>query len=171
MAGIDNIRRVTILLVDDELEAREALKHMLSLKCPDYDIISCNSFEALQNMEECNPDVVIVDLDMASVDTFVYIREVLVRLPNTRIIVVSGSTDRETKIRCSRAGVSAYISKPVVFVHLCKVIKSILTELKRQKLQSQLEDKAFFPLHSLIIIPTTSPAAIQQSDLHPNVTW
>jgi two-component system LytT family response regulator len=73
---------IKTLIVDDEEEAREGLRHLLS-KVPDIQIVAVckNGLEAIQKTRQLQPDLVFLDIQMPEINGF----EVLNNLENITI--------------------------------------------------------------------------------------
>jgi two-component system, OmpR family, KDP operon response regulator KdpE len=105
------MRRISILIVDDEIAV---LKYIQSaLKSRGYDtLIAVNGNEALKTIEGEMPDIIILDVMMpGGPDGFEVCRR-LREWSQIPIIMLSGRTDPEEKVRCLEAGADDYISKP-----------------------------------------------------------
>jgi signal transduction histidine kinase/CheY-like chemotaxis protein len=70
-----NIKEGTILLVDDEPDALQLFRRMLALSGRDYKVLLArDGQEALHVLQECRPDVILLDLVMPKVDGFQFLK-------------------------------------------------------------------------------------------------
>jgi signal transduction histidine kinase/CheY-like chemotaxis protein len=107
---------LTILVVDDEPDARELLEQMLTT-CGARVVLAASAEEALAQLHREKPDMVVSDIGMPKIDGFELIRRVrasadarLARLP---ALALTAFTRREDEQRALRAGFDQYLPKPV----------------------------------------------------------
>jgi signal transduction histidine kinase/FixJ family two-component response regulator len=105
-----------VLLVDDEPDARELLRVMLS---PTNARISeaGNADEALRIYSEDRPDIILADVAMPGQDGYTFLRAIR-GLPggegaHARAIAVSAYARREDRQRALKAGINDHVCKPV----------------------------------------------------------
>ena len=121
----DKLRR--ILIAEDDDEHRIALKLMLKLS--KFDVIEArDGREAVDSVRRERPDIVLMDLSLPGVDGLQATRElrrdaVFQHLP---IIFVTGYDNQETVDRIRACGGTDYISKPIEFDDLKKMIRNYL---------------------------------------------
>ena len=106
----------TIVIIDDDENVSGALKRILEVTGGYKVSIAANGKAGLKLVRKTLPDLVLLDVIMPGIDGF----EVLKRLKSdTRtmsipVVMVSGETDEESKIRGARLYTDLYITKPVV---------------------------------------------------------
>ena len=83
-------RKIQVLVVDDQLRARTGLKALLAT-CPVISQIreAVNGREALQRVEECRPDVVLMDIVMPELNGLEATRQIKARWQPVKVIVLS----------------------------------------------------------------------------------
>lgn len=100
-----------ILVIDDEVDIREALDALLS--SVGYVVSTAESGVAAVERAEREPfDLAITDLRMpglSGVDTVVALRRIK---PGLAVIVVSGYVSDESALRCCEEGATRIVSKP-----------------------------------------------------------
>jgi two-component system chemotaxis response regulator CheB len=106
---------IRVLVVDDSSSVRELLVHILG-SAPGLAVVGCaaNGEDALRLAHELKPDVITMDLQMPRMDGFEAIRLIMQACP-TRIVVVSGSDDREevnASFRAIEAGALVLVRRP-----------------------------------------------------------
>ena len=106
---------VTILIVEDELEAREGIKKYIPWQQLGIDVVeeAENGLDAISLCEGINPDILLTDVRMPKMDGIqlaTYVRE---RFPNCKIIFLSGFSDKIYLKSAIRLGAINYIEKPV----------------------------------------------------------
>ena len=99
-----------VLIVDDQLRARHSLKALLTSTFPHAEVAEAsNSAEALQQVEEFNPDVVVMDIVMPRIDGLQSTRVIKTLAPGIKIIVLSLYPEYRTA--ALTAGADAFVSK------------------------------------------------------------
>lgn len=125
--------RATILIVDDQLSAREVLRGLLRDQ-PYNLVVAKTGEEALANAAEFSPDLILLDVMMPGMDGF----EVCQRLradadmAEIPIIMITALDDRDSRLRGIEAGVDDFISKPFDVVELKARVQTI-TRLNRYR--------------------------------------
>ena len=79
--------------------------------------VASSGNEALQRLEECNCDVILMDLQMPEMDGLEatrLIRGLPGEVSNTPIIAFSANAMEATRDQCSAAGMNDFIGKPFV---------------------------------------------------------
>lgn len=105
-----------ILIVDDEVSTRSALRRMLQLS--DYDIVeAADGREALERFANEPIDIVLTDILMPEMDGLEFIQTLQERYEDVKIIVMSGVFEIEgIYINCldhaRRIGVDIVLEKP-----------------------------------------------------------
>ncbi len=103
-----------ILIVDDEPFVQLFISQVLELKdC--YDIVTVSSGdEALETLEEFNPDIVLLDIEMDGMDGYTVCQKIRdnEKYRFTKIIMVSGHARVDERLRGYEVGADDYITKP-----------------------------------------------------------
>lgn len=114
-----------ILIADDHPDIAETLATMLALLGHE---VRCafNGAHALKVVQEFEPDVVILDINMPIADGY----EVARTLRATRdgrqfIIAMTGASHRETAQKAHDAGFNMHMTKPVSIEHIESVLARI----------------------------------------------
>src|ERR1700680_3333172 len=104
------LRGPTILVVDDEVASRKALRKILV--GAGYQFVEASSgAEALQRMSAQSCEMMVLDPELSDMDGFDLIR-VIRRQSFMPIIVLSISNDERWKVRAFDLGVDDYVTKP-----------------------------------------------------------
>lgn len=121
------------LLVDDERLARAELTRLLE-KFPEIEIIgeASNGEEAIEKIEELNPDLVFLDIQMPGMTGF----EVLEHLHIVPKIIFVTAYD-EYALKAFEVNALDYVLKPVELSRLEKAIEKVKTEVEEDKSQSE----------------------------------
>ena len=120
---------VRILVVDDELEARELMSRILQ----DFGAevaLADSGHSALSLLFEQRPHVLLADLGMPGMDGFALIEQVRALDPEfgglTPAVAVTGYTSPQDRLRALQAGYQNHIAKPVEPEELAIVIASLV---------------------------------------------
>ena len=117
---------IKILIVDDHPMMREALTAAL-MEETDMNVVgqASEGYEAILLLEECNPDVIIMDLLMQGMSGLEAIEKIIVLKPSARILVFSSLEDEEKILAAVQAGALGYFPKTAPRVHLLEAIRKI----------------------------------------------
>jgi len=80
---------------------------------------------ALANSRELSPDLIIIDVELGTVDGITLAGKILRELPNIKVIVVSETTDLDSLDRAIRAGVCGYLLKVNEQRELIRAIRTV----------------------------------------------
>src|SRR6516164_1062981 len=127
-----------VLVVDDKLDTRLLLRELLSSK--GYDVVTATEAEdAEEKVHSEKPDLVLLDVVMPGKSGYELCRE-LKDDPFTRLIpvvMITGLTDREDRVRGIEAGADDFLSKPLYPEELFARVKSLL---KLKEFTDELEN-------------------------------
>jgi DNA-binding response OmpR family regulator len=119
----------TILVVDDEVNIRNSVQ--TCLEGEEYEVRqACNGSEALEQIYQAAPDVMLLDLAMPVMDGMTVLAELSnlwSRFP-TRVIVVTAHGSVKTAITAVRLGASDFLEKPFSPDELRASVASVLRE-------------------------------------------
>jgi two-component system KDP operon response regulator KdpE len=109
-AGKRSIRGATVLLVEDDDEARHVLARELSSRGYTIDE-AADGRTALRRWEARRPDVVLLDLGLPDVDGLTIIGRIR-REAATPIVILSGRYAEQEKVVALERGADDYVTKP-----------------------------------------------------------
>jgi two-component system, chemotaxis family, protein-glutamate methylesterase/glutaminase len=108
-------RQIRVMIVDDAVVARSMMTRWIEAE-PDVKIVAAlrSGREALDRLEACDPDVVLLDVDMPELDGITALPLLLAKRRDLVIIMVSTLTRRsaELSLRALALGATDYIPKP-----------------------------------------------------------
>ena len=138
------MRRAKILIVEDELIARENLEHVL--KKEGYDTVAVDSgVRAFTELEKGEFDLVLTDLRMQQVDGMQVLERTKELYPDSEVVVITGFATVSTAVEAMQKGAYHYLPKPYKIEEVRILVRKALekrwlrqevTDLKRQ-VQSQ----------------------------------
>ena len=103
---------IRVLLVDDHTIMREGLKSLLD-QATDIEVVAqaSNGVEALQKVEECCPDVVVMDLTMPQMGGIEATGRIVAAHPGIKVLALSMIEDKSCVVECLKAGAKGYLLK------------------------------------------------------------
>lgn len=118
---------IRILIADDHSITREGLKVMLN-KMENFEVVAEaeNGRMAVSLARKCQPDVVVMDINMPDLNGVDATRQIVAELPQTRIIALSMYSDRSYVKGMLKAGVSGYLLKNCAFEELADAIQTVM---------------------------------------------
>jgi DNA-binding NtrC family response regulator len=117
-----------ILVVDDEIEACNALKDFLTMKGYDVDT-ALDGPTALEKVKQSTPHIVLLDMIMPGMGGIEVLKEIKKVDPNIGIIMVTVVTDHEQARETLTLGAYDYITKPVDLNYLETVVMVKILDL------------------------------------------
>ncbi len=120
-----NTQSLRIMLVDDHALVRSAVRQALT--APDIEIVgeAASADEALLMATELRPDLILLDLNLPGTDGQALLRELVPRLPDTRVVILSVSDSRRDLMRAIRNGASGYVTKDLSPDALQRAVRGI----------------------------------------------
>jgi len=122
-----------VLLVDDEVFARQGLRQFIDWRAYGFDTVleADNGEEALERIEKDRPELVVTDIRMPVLDGLDLIREVKERdLQEPLFIIVSGYSDFKYAQQAVRFGVQDFILKPIDKEELTGTLDRLVDQLR-----------------------------------------
>lgn len=117
-------RDMTILIVDDEPRIRDFVR--LNLEMEHYRVIEAsNGLEALEQVREHLPDLVVLDVMMPEMDGFETLKAIR-EVSNVPVVILTVRQSEQDKIRGLDLGADDYIAKPFSPPELLSRIRALL---------------------------------------------
>jgi two-component system nitrate/nitrite response regulator NarL len=118
---------VKVLLVDDHAVVRDGIRARLESNAG-FQVVgeAVNGREALQKVEELDPDVVLMDISMPvmnGMDAAMQLRE---KFPDTKVIILTMHEHKEYIQGVIRCGAQGYIVKDVSAQEMISAIKTVM---------------------------------------------
>lgn len=124
--------KTRVLLVDDHKMFRHALKLLLEQQ---QDLVVAgeagNGHDLLKTVQETNPDVVCLDINMPILDGIEATRRLLAIKPEIKIIGLSASTDPYYIKELMRAGAAGYVTKMESEDEIIHAIRAVVRSKKK----------------------------------------
>jgi DNA-binding NarL/FixJ family response regulator len=100
-----------VMLVDDHALVRSAVRQ--ALVAPDIEVVAeaGTAHETLELAPQLHPDVLLMDINLPGADGLSLLRELVPRLPDTKIVMLTISEDRRDLLQAVRNGAAGYLTK------------------------------------------------------------
>lgn len=134
-------KQYRVLIVDDHEILREGLMRVLQLE-PDIEVVgeAADGPRAIQLAEELVPDVVIMDVNLGEMSGIEATRQILGRLPKTKVLGLSMHVDGDIARAMRDAGATAFLSKGGPSEDLVQAIRASRKEPGKIRAKAQKED-------------------------------
>ena len=116
-----------IILVDDHALIRAGLREFLS-EYPEHEVVGETSTarEAFPLIEAARPDFILMDLDLPGIDGVVATREILRRVPEVRVLILSAHDGTRDVMDAFAAGAAGYLLKTQQPTDLIEAMRTIV---------------------------------------------
>jgi DNA-binding NarL/FixJ family response regulator len=120
------MKPLRIMLVDDHPLIREAIGHVVK-SSPEFELVgeAADGQECLARIDECRPDILVLDIAMPHINGEQVARELHRSYPDLKIIALSGYTDRQFVRAMSKAGAKAYVVKSASGRELIHALRAV----------------------------------------------
>ena len=104
--------RIRVMVVDDHPVMRSGLRDTLEASGR-FEVVgqAGDGEEALRTVEELKPQVIVMDVIMPGKDGIDACREIMEPLPDTRVMMLTASTEEDAVIEAIAAGATGYLQK------------------------------------------------------------
>lgn len=118
--------KIRLLITDDHPMMREALLTALAEES-DMEVVgeASNGIEAVKLVEECRPDVILMDLLMPGMDGLEAIGRILETNSQAKILVVTSLEDEDKILASVQAGALGYFPKTAPRAYLLEAIRKV----------------------------------------------
>jgi DNA-binding NarL/FixJ family response regulator len=115
-----------VMLVDDHALVRSAVRQALTA-APDIEVVgeASSAEDALLLAPELRPDVLLLDINLPGSDGLRVLRELRPRLPETRIVMLTVSTQRRDLLEAIREGAAGFLTKDLSPEALLRTVRGI----------------------------------------------
>ena len=117
-------RRIRVLLADDHSIVLEGLQMMLE-RSEEFEVVgqARDGVEAVEAAAKHSPDVIVMDVIMPNKDGVEACREIMESLPNTKVVMLTASTEADAVIEAMAAGATGYLQKVVGMDQLLSTVR------------------------------------------------
>lgn len=123
-----------MMLVDDEEEVRKAMIRKMDWERLGFTVVgdAGNGEDALEKLEQLEPDVVMTDIRMPYMDGLTLIARIREQYPFIKILIFSGYDDFEYAKQAIKLHVTEYILKPVNGQELEEILNRVRVSLDEE---------------------------------------
>ena len=120
-------RKSPVVVVEDHPLLRDGLKQLIGSQ-PDLACVGVadDISSAKRLVEECNPDLMVLDLRLKAGDALDFIKTLRVEYPEVRVLVLSQYDELIFAERALRAGASGYIMKENTTNEVLRAVRKVL---------------------------------------------
>jgi DNA-binding NtrC family response regulator len=123
------MKRIVILVVDDEAVIRDGLQRVL--EGDQFEVETCISgYNAIERMQKKEYGLVITDLKMPGMNGIEVLKAVKTLQPDIPVILITGYASIDTAVEAIKNGAADYISKPFAPDLLLEKIQNALSHCK-----------------------------------------
>jgi DNA-binding NarL/FixJ family response regulator len=117
---------IRVLVVDDQNLIRQALQMYLESES-DIEVVGYanDGMEAVEQIQNLNPDIVLLDIEMPGMDGIATIKVANERFPQNKILVLSSHENEEDVERAMQAGAKGYLLKNTPAQELADAIRYV----------------------------------------------
>jgi DNA-binding NarL/FixJ family response regulator len=120
------MKKIRVLIVDDHTLVRDGIKALLALAA-DIEVVgeASNGKEALEQIKQLSPNVVLMDLAMPVMGGLEATRRIRKEFPETKILALTQYDDSDYVIPVIEAGARGFVTKMAAFSELSTAIQAI----------------------------------------------
>ena len=120
------MKKIRVLIVDDHTLVRDGIRALLALVA-DIEVVgeAANGREALEQVKQLAPDVVLMDLAMPIMSGLDATRRIRREFSGTRVLALTQYDDSEYVIPVIEAGARGFVTKMAAFSELALAIQAV----------------------------------------------
>jgi len=136
------IRDLSLLFVEDEVEARDMLARMLGMNYPGLRLyVAENGIEGLELFRELRPEIVMTDINMPLMNGIAMARQIKQLEPEVTIVAVTAHSDTTYLLSAIEIGIDHYVLKPVNYEELFGVIDKVVEKIMLKRLVREQHER------------------------------
>ena len=122
---MENEKKIRVLLADDQSILADGIRSVLS-SCDEIEVvgIAADGFEALELLEKCKPDVILMDIRMPNMNDVIATQEVKRRHPEVKVLILTTFDDSDYILNAINNGASGYLLKDTSSAALIDAIRN-----------------------------------------------
>ena len=135
------MKKLRVLLVDDEIMIREGFKHLFDWEAHGCEVAgeAADGMEALAQIDTLHPDIVIMDINIPIMNGLKVIQLSRIKHPGTAFVIVSGYDDFSYCQQALRLQITDYILKPVNYEEFGTCIDNLKISMFEQRVTDERE--------------------------------
>ena len=145
------MKKLRVLLVDDEIMIREGFKRLFDWEAHDCEVVgeAADGMEALAKLDALEPDIAIRDINSPIMNGLKVIQLSRIKHPNTAFVIVSGYDDFAYCREALRMQITDYILKPVNYEEFGTCIDNLKIALFQHQSSGGGEQREERPIHGI----------------------
>ncbi len=132
MLGENRFADVNVIVVDDNDTTRAMLRAIMRAEGIEVIGEAKDGASGLAMIRKLRPNLVCLDVMMPEVDGLEILTQIKAEMPDIRVLMITGSTDRETVQAAVQGGANGYLVKPF---NGAKVILAVERALGRKPME------------------------------------
>lgn len=120
------MNKIRLLVADDHPVVRAGLRMLLGTQ-PDMEVVgeAVDGATAVERALELRPDVVVMDITMRGTDGLAATREIVKRIPQTKVLILTMHDSEEYLRQTLEAGATGYVLKQAADTELAVAIRAV----------------------------------------------
>lgn len=133
------MKKLSVLLVDDEIMIREGFKRLFDWEAHDCEVVgeASDGMEALSQIDNLRPNIVIMDINIPIMNGLKVIQLSRIKHPDIAFVIVSGYDDFSYCREALRLQITDYILKPVNYEEFGTCIDNLKISLFEQRVSEE----------------------------------
>lgn len=135
------MKKLRVLLVDDEIMIREGFKRLFNWEEHECEVVgeASDGMEALAQIDSLHPDIVIMDINIPIMNGLKVIQLSRIKHPDIAFVIVSGYDDFSYCREALRLQITDYILKPVNYEEFGTSIDNLKISLYEKRISDEPE--------------------------------
>ena len=135
------MKKLRVLLVDDEIMIREGFKRLFDWEAHDCEVVgeAADGMEALAKIDSLKPDIAIMDINIPIMNGLKVIQMARLKHPDMAFVIVSGYDDFSYCREALRLQITDYILKPVNYEEFGSCIDNMKISLFERRVSAAEE--------------------------------
>lgn len=120
------MEKIRVMITDDHSLIREGLKQLLEFD-GSIEVVgeASNGVECLEKLEKCNPEVLLLDINMPEKNGIEVLKQMKVEDSKVRVLILTVHNEMDYLMKAVDIGVDGYILKDSESAELKKAIKAV----------------------------------------------
>ena len=146
------MKKLRVLLVDDEIMIREGFKRLFDWEAHDCEVVgeAADGMEALTKIDTLEPDIAIMDINIPIMNGLKVIQLARIKHPDTAFVIVSGYDDFSYCREALRLQITDYILKPVNYEEFGTCIDNLKIALFQRSATRETAKQEERTIHGLV---------------------